>query len=164
MSKDVNKVIFLGNVGQDPEIKVLPSGTRVANFSLATTERFRDEMGEYHDRTEWHYLVALNKRADVIRDYVQKGSKIFIEGKQQTRSWTDKSSGEKRYRTEVLILDISLLSPFDSSRNGQNGNGHRGHSTSTQSNGNGEFNHSPVPQEAMANTYGEPAYDDDIPF
>lgn len=162
MAKDVNKVIFLGNVGKDPEVKVLPSGTRVANFPLATTERFKDEMGEYHDRTEWHNLVALNRRADVVRDYVQKGSKIFIEGKQQTRSWTDKSSGEKRYRTEVLILDISLLSPFDSQRSGNGGNGH--HEYSAHHNGNGHHAPSTASQETVASNYAEPAYDDDIPF
>lgn len=159
MSRDVNKVIFLGNVGRDPEVKVLPTGTRVANFTLATTDRFKDEMGEYHDQTEWHYLVALNKRADVIRDYVQKGSRIYIEGKQQTRSWTDRSTGEKRYRTEVLILDISLLSPFDTRRNS-----HREHTPPAQQNGNGHQEHAGGQQEATANTYGEPTFDEEIPF
>lgn len=124
---DLNKVLFIGNVGKDPEIRVLPSGTAVANFSLATTERTKDQMGEYHDRTEWHYLVALNRTAEIVRDYVRKGSKVFIEGKEQTRSWDDKTSGERRYRTEVLIRQLILLSPARDDVNGHsNGNTNNG--------------------------------------
>ena len=110
MAKSVNKVILLGNVGKDPEIRATPSGTMVASFSLATTDRTKDPSGNWTDRTEWHNLVAFQRTAEIIRDYVKKGSKLYVEGKIQTRSWDDKTSGEKKYRTEIIVNDISLLS------------------------------------------------------
>src|SRR5246500_4580277 len=110
MAKSVNKVILLGNVGKDPEIRATPGGTMVANFSLATTDRTKDQTGNWTDRTEWHNLVAFQRTAEIVRDYVRKGSKLYVEGKIQTRSWDDKTSGEKKYRTEVLVNDLVLLS------------------------------------------------------
>lgn len=110
MAKSVNKVILLGNVGKDPEIRATPGGTIVASFSLATTDRAKDPSGNWTDRTEWHNLVAFQRTAEIIRDYVKKGSKLYVEGKIQTRSWDDKTSGEKKYRTEIIVNDISLLS------------------------------------------------------
>ncbi len=110
MAKSVNKVILLGNVGKDPEIRATPGGTMVASFSLATTDRSKDQSGNWTDRTEWHNLVAFQRTAEIIRDYVKKGSKLYIEGKIQTRSWEDKNSGEKKYRTEIIVNDLSLLS------------------------------------------------------
>jgi single-strand DNA-binding protein len=110
MAKSVNKVILLGNVGKDPEVKFLPSGSAVANFSIATSERFKDKGGEWQDRTEWHNLVAFGKVAEIIRDYVKKGSKLYIEGGLRTTSWDDKTSGQKRYKTEIVVADLSLLS------------------------------------------------------
>ena len=117
VSKSVNKVILLGNVGKDPEIKSLPSGATVANFSLATTERYKDKSGEWQDRTEWHNLVAYQRTAEIIRDYTEKGSKLYVEGKLSTRSWEDKESGKTIHRTEIVALDIGLLS----SKNGGSG-------------------------------------------
>jgi single-strand DNA-binding protein len=110
MAKSVNKVILLGNVGKDPEVKFLPSGSAVANLTIATSERFKDKGGEWQDRTEWHNLVAYQRTAEIIRDYVKKGSKLYIEGRIQTRSWDDKNSGEKKYRTEIIIGELVLLS------------------------------------------------------
>ena len=110
MAKSVNKVILLGNVGKDPEIKVLPSGQPVANFSIATSERFKDQQGNWQDRTEWHNLTAYGKLAEIVRDYVKKGNKLYTEGRLTTRSWDDKESGKKVYRTEIVVGDISLLS------------------------------------------------------
>jgi len=110
MAKSVNKVILLGNVGKDPEIRSTPSGTMVANLTLATSDRFQDAQGNWQDRTEWHNLVAFKRTAEIIRDYVKKGSKLYIEGKIQTRSWDDKQSGQKRYKTEIIVNDLSLLS------------------------------------------------------
>ena len=110
MAKGVNKVILLGNVGKDPEIRSTPGGTMVANFTLATSDRQKDAQGNWQDRTEWHNLVAFSRTAEIIRDYVKKGSKLYIEGKIQTRSWDDKESGAKRYRTEIIVNDMSLLS------------------------------------------------------
>jgi single-strand DNA-binding protein len=113
MAKSVNKVILLGNVGKDPEIRSTGGGTMVANFTLATSDRQKDAQGNWQDRTEWHNLVAFTRLAEIVRDYVKKGSKLYIEGKIQTRSWDDKETGAKRYRTEIIVNDISLLSGRD---------------------------------------------------
>lgn len=110
MAKSVNKVILLGNVGKDPEMRSTGGGTLVANFTLATSDRQKDAQGNWQDKTEWHNLVAFTRLAEIVRDYVKKGSKLYVEGKIQTRSWDDKETGAKRYRTEIVVNDISLLS------------------------------------------------------
>jgi single-strand DNA-binding protein len=110
MPKSVNKVILLGNLGKDPEVKYTPSGVPVAKFSLATNERYKDKAGEWQERTEWHNIVAWQRLAEIIGEYVKKGSKIYIEGRLQTSSWEDKQSGEKKYRTEIVANDVVLLS------------------------------------------------------
>lgn len=122
MAKSVNKVILLGNVGKDPEIKSTAGGTLVANLSLATSERYKDKGGEWQDRTEWHNVVAYARGAEILRDYVKKGSKLYVEGRLATRSWEDKDSGKKAYRTEIVVADISLLSVADGGRGRTSGN------------------------------------------
>jgi single-strand DNA-binding protein len=117
MSKTVNKVLLLGNVGKDPEIASTNGGTLVAKLSLATSERFKDKQGEWQERTEWHNLIAYARGAEILRDYVHKGSKLYVEGRLTTRSWDDKGSGKKIYRTEIVVGDISLLS--DNGRSGK---------------------------------------------
>ncbi len=109
MARGVNKVILLGNVGKDPEIRTTQGGMTVASFSLATAERAKDQAGNWTDKTEWHNLVAFQRTAEIVRDYVKKGSQLYIEGKIQTRSWDDKESGQKKYRTEILVNDLQLL-------------------------------------------------------
>lgn len=113
MAKSVNKVILLGNVGKDPEIRSTAGGTMVASLTLATSDRQKDAQGNWQERTEWHNLKAFNRTAEIIRDYVKKGSKLYVEGKITTNSWDDKESGQKRYRTEILVNDLSLLSGRD---------------------------------------------------
>ena len=110
MAKSVNKVILLGNVGKDPEIRSTAGGAIVANLTLATSDRFQDAQGNWQDRTEWHTLVAFKRTAEIVRDYVKKGSKLYIEGKLQTRSWDDKETNVKKYRTEIIVNDLVLLS------------------------------------------------------
>jgi len=110
MARSVNKAILVGNVGKDPEVKFLPSGSAVANFTLATSERFKDKSGEFQERTEWHNLVVYDRLAEIVRDYVKKGAKLYVEGRIQTRSWDDKQSGQKRYMTEIFVRDLVLLS------------------------------------------------------
>ncbi len=107
--KSVNKVILIGNVGKDPEVKYTPSGTAVANFSIATNERFKDKEGQWQDRTEWHRVVAWQRTAEIVGEYVKKGSSVYIEGKLQTRSWDDKETGQKKYMTEIWVNDLVLL-------------------------------------------------------
>jgi single-strand DNA-binding protein len=154
MAKSVNKVILLGNVGKDPEIRATPGGTMVANFSLATTDRVKDQSGNWSDRTEWHNLVAFQRTAEIIRDYVKKGSKLYVEGKIQTRSWDDKTTGEKKYRTEIIINDLSLLSG--------RGEG-EGSSSYTRPGSSSSFDQR---SSTPAEDYGQSAEitDDDIPF
>ena len=120
MAKSVNKVILLGNVGKDPEIRSTGGGTMVANLTLATSDRQKDPQGNWQDKTEWHNLVGFGRTAEIIRDYVKKGSKLYIEGKIQTRSWDDKETGAKRYRTEIIINDLSLLSGREEGSGGYN--------------------------------------------
>jgi single-strand DNA-binding protein len=109
MAKSVNKVILIGNLGKDPEVKYTPSGTPVAKFSLATHERFKDKGGEWQERTEWHNIVAWQRLAEIVGEYVKKGAKAYVEGRLQTISWQDKQGGEKKYRTEIVAQDLVLL-------------------------------------------------------
>lgn len=114
MAKSVNKVFLLGNVGRDPEIRSTGGGTMVASFSIATTDRTKDQQGNWQDRTEWHNVVAYARLAEIVRDYVKKGSKLFVEGRITTRNWEDKEyAGRKVYRTEIIVNDLSLLSGRD---------------------------------------------------
>ena len=109
MAKGVNKVLLLGNVGKDPEIRTTAGGMTVASFSLATADRAKDAQGNWADKTEWHNLVCFQRTAEIVRDYVKKGTQLFVEGKIQTRSWDDKTSGEKKYKTEILVNELTLL-------------------------------------------------------
>jgi single-strand DNA-binding protein len=109
MPKSVNKVILVGNVGQDPEVKYAPSGVALAKFSVATNERFKDKAGEWQDRTEWHNVLAWQRLAGIVGEYVHKGAKLYIEGRLQTSSWEDRNHREKKYRTEIVARDIVLL-------------------------------------------------------
>lgn len=152
MAKSVNKVFLLGNVGKDPEIRATGGGTMVASFSLATSDRTKDQAGNWTDRTEWHNLVAYGKLAEIIRDYVKKGGKLFVEGRIQTRSWDDKTSGEKKYRTEIIVNELSLLSGRGE---GEGGNYNRSSSTSYDQRTPSQ------PDELVQSTE---ITDDDIPF
>ena len=109
MARSVNKCIFIGNVGRDPEIKTANSGTIIANFSIAVSDRQKDAKGEWKDVTEWVNLVAFKRTAEIVRDYVVKGSKLYIEGKLTTRNW-EGNDGVKHYKTEILVNDVVLLS------------------------------------------------------
>ena len=109
MSKGINKALLLGHVGKDPEICSTNGGSIVASFSLATADRQKDGQGNWQDKTEWHNLVAFNRTAEIVRDYVRKGSQLLIEGKIQTRTWDDRESGQKKYRTEIFVYDLTLF-------------------------------------------------------
>jgi single-strand DNA-binding protein len=119
MPKSINRVTLIGNCGKDPEVKFLASGSAVANFSLATSERFKDKSGEWQDKTEWHSLTAYGKTAEIIRDYVKKGTKLYVEGRLQTRSWDQ--DGQKRYKTEIIVGELVLLGgkPGNDDRDGE---------------------------------------------
>lgn len=107
-SRGVNKVILVGNLGQDPEFRTIPSGTPVCTLRLATTERFKDKNGELQDRTEWHNVVVWRRLAEVARDYLKKGSGIYLEGKIQYRNYEDKQ-GVTRYVTDIVADNFIML-------------------------------------------------------
>jgi single-strand DNA-binding protein len=113
----VNKVILIGNLGKDPEIRTTPQGTTLARFSLATTTAWKDASGAKQERTEWHDIVAWEKLAQICGEYLQKGKQVYVEGSLQTRSWEDQN-GQKRYKTEVKANNVVMLSPRDASRAG----------------------------------------------
>ncbi len=172
MAKGVNKVFLLGNVGKDPEMRATQGGMVIAQLTLATADRQKDQSGNWVDKTEWHNLVCFNRTAEIVRDYVKKGTQVFIEGKIQTRSWDDKESGQKKYRTEILVNELSLLG----GRGGGAGEGGSSYGGSQSSGGYGgnqggysrggnntaSFDQrSSAPQDDFAN---EGITDDDIPF
>jgi single-strand DNA-binding protein len=160
MARSVNKVTLLGNVGKDPEIRSTAGGTMVANLTLATSDRQKDAQGNWQDRTEWHNLVAFTRTAEIVRDYVKKGSKIYVEGKIQTRSWDDKESGQKRYRTEIIVNDLVLLSAREEGQGGGQGSYSRAASSA------GSFDQRTPAAAAGHEDYAQSAEisDDDIPF
>lgn len=114
---NLNKVLLIGRLGQDPEKRITPAGHSVVNVSLATTEFFRDQSGNKQERTEWHRVVFWNRQAEVVEQYCRKGSQLYVEGSLQTRDWQDKD-GNKRFSTEIVARNIQML---DSKAQGQGG-------------------------------------------
>jgi single-strand DNA-binding protein len=167
MARSVNKVTLLGNVGKDPEIRSTAGGTMVANLTLATSDRQKDAQGTWQDKTEWHNLVAFTRTAEIVRDYVKKGSKLYIEGKIQTRSWDDKESGQKRYRTEILVNELVLLSGREEGAGGgQGGYSRPATATAASSAASSSASFDQRPPAAAHDDFAQSAEisDDDIPF
>jgi len=102
--------MLIGNLGKDPEIRYTQAGTAVATFNVATTERFKGKDGQMQDQTEWHRVVAWSRLAEICGEYLHKGSKVYIEGRLQTRKWTDQNGNEK-YTTEIIVREMKMLSP-----------------------------------------------------
>ena len=109
MARSLNRVMLIGNLGKDPELRYTTSGTAVATFSLATNEAWRDADGNTQERTEWHNIVAWKKLAEICGEWLKKGKKVYIEGRIQTRSYEDKNTGTKRYITEIVASDMLML-------------------------------------------------------
>lgn len=107
--KSLNKVLLIGNLGRDPELSYTAGGVAVAKFSIATNERWKDQEGNVQERVEWHNIVAWRKLAEICGQYLKKGSKVYLEGRLQTRSWDDKNTGVKRYATDVIADDLIML-------------------------------------------------------
>jgi single-strand DNA-binding protein len=159
MAKSVNKVILVGNVGRDPELKYTPSGTAVCAFSIATNERFKDKAGEWQDRTEWHNVKAWQRTAEIVAEYVKKGSKVYVEGSLRTDSWEDKNTKEKKYRTEIIVNDLVLLGGRGEGGAGGEGGGGRARGEHNEMDQRvPEPEAQPQPQKAGEIT------DEDIPF
>jgi single-strand DNA-binding protein len=165
MARSVNKVTLLGNVGKDPEIRSTPSGVMVASFGLATSDRFQDAQGNWQDRTEWHNLKAFKRTAEIVRDYVKKGSKLYIEGKISTNSWDDKETGVKKYRTEILVNELVLLSGREEGSSGGASAGGYSRPASTSSSA-ASFDQRPPAAAGAPDDYAQQTEisDDDIPF
>ncbi len=155
----VNKVILLGHLGRDPEMRYQPSGAAIANFSIATSETFKDRDGNKQERTEWHRIVFFNRTAEIAGEYLRKGSMAYVEGRLQTRKWTDKE-GQERYTTEIIGDRLQLVGSRGGSGGGaanfdeeDQGGGHAAGGSSPAS--SGRKNDAPPPPED---------FDDDIPF
>jgi len=109
MARGVNKVILVGHLGRDPEVRYMPSGGGVANVTLATTDSWKDKQsGEKQERTEWHRVVFFNRLAEIVGEYLKKGSQVYVEGRLQTRKWQD-NSGQDRYTTEIVANEMQML-------------------------------------------------------
>jgi len=154
MARGVNKVILIGNLGNDPEIRYTASGAAVANISLATAESWKDKnTGEQQERTEWHRIVFFGRLAEIVGEYLRKGSQIYVEGRLQTRKWEDKE-GKDRYTTEIVANEMQMLG----SRSGGSTNYDSAPKSATPDN-------TPEPQAAPSSAASSADdFDDDIPF
>ena len=145
MSRGVNKVILVGNLGQKPDMKYTQSNTAVANLSLATSESWKDkDSGDLKTKTEWHRVVYFGKLAEIAEQYLDKGSKVYVEGKLQTRKWQDQS-GNDRYTTEVLGQELTMLDSRGDSSGSSFENNNSGMSEEDVNQENGEFSEEDIP-------------------
>src|ERR1700741_1028011 len=158
MAKSVNKVILIGNLGKDPEVRYTPQGTAVATLTLATNERFKDKDGNWQDRTEWHRVIAWQRLGGNAGEYLKKGRSVYIEGKLQTRSWEDKNTHEKKYSTEIVAQDLVLLGGGQGQSGGEEGGGGQRSRGAASSSGGGNFNQGAPDYEGATQIT-----DDDIP-
>ena len=158
MARGINKVILVGNLGKDPEVRYMPSGGAVANITVATSESWKDKKtGEQQDKTEWHRVVMFNRLGEIAGEYLKKGSKIYIEGKLQTRKWQNKD-GQDQYTTEIVASEMQMLD----SRGG-GGGADFGGAPSMGSSKPQQQQQQPQQQQPAA-AAGFDDFDDDIPF
>jgi len=163
MARGINKVILIGNLGNDPETRYMPSGGAVTNVSLATSETWKDKQtGQPQERTEWHRVVFFNRLAEIAGEYLRKGSKVYVEGSLRTRKWQDKD-GQDKYTTEIVASEMQML---DSRGGGQGGDYQDDRYSSSappaQSGGGQSGGGRPATPAAPAEDFAE--FDDDIPF
>jgi single-strand DNA-binding protein len=169
MARGINKVILIGHLGQDPEVRALPSGSSIANLRIATTESWKDKQsGEFKEQTEWHTVVLFGRTAEVAAEYLKKGSQVFIEGRLRTRKWQDKT-GNDRYSTEIVGNDMQMLGGRGQGGGGGGEGGRQAHGAGGRDaargagaaagtgGGGSEFSDAPA-------TSTEHDFDDDIPF
>jgi single-strand DNA-binding protein len=182
-SRGVNKVIVVGNLGNDPEVRYMPNGNAVANLSIATSESWKDQQGQQQERTEWHRVTMYRRLAEIAGEYLKKGSQVFIEGKLQTRKWQDQQ-GNDRYTTEIIADNMQMMGGGGGGQGGgqnmqgggqsaQGGGGQGGYQQRPpQQNSGGQqggYQQKPqapqqAPQQAPKMSEPDIDFDDDIPF
>ncbi|MGC1853997.1 MAG: single-stranded DNA-binding protein [Candidatus Aquirickettsiella sp.] len=155
MAKGINKVILIGNLGADPEIRHMPNGAAVANINLATSESWKDKnTGELQERTEWHRVVLFQRLAEIVAEYLKKGSKVYIEGRLQTRKWQDKTTGQDRYTTEIIANEMQMLDSRGGGASSESTSFTTQHTSATR----------PKRETDKLPEMASEAFDDDIPF
>jgi single-strand DNA-binding protein len=153
MARGINKVILVGNLGNDPEVRYMPSGGAVANITIATSESWKDKQtGEPQERTEWHRVVFFNRLAEIVGEYLRKGSKVYVEGSLRTRKWQDQA-GVERYTTEIVAAEMQMLDSRGGKEGGASSYAPQSHSQMPA-----------APAESMASSNVNAEFDDDIPF
>ena len=161
MARGVNKALLIGNLGADPEVRYTPNGSAVANVTLATSSAWRDKTsGELQERTEWHRIVFFNRLAEIVGEYLHKGSKIYIEGSLRTRKWQDKS-GVERYTTEIIANEMQILESRRENRENSGNHGNRDGNYVRDGNRANTHNHENKTRKDVQNVALE---EDDIPF
>lgn len=174
MARGVNKVILIGNLGQDPDVKYMPNGGAVANVTVATSESWKDKnSGEMQDRTEWHRVVFFRRLAEIAGEYLKKGSKVYIEGKLQTRKWQDQQ-GNDRYTTEIVANEMQMLDARGGGMGGSGGagggnqfgggQGQQNQGQQNQGQNQGQSQAKPQSGAPAAGAFDDGGFDDDIPF
>ncbi|MGA9567193.1 MAG: single-stranded DNA-binding protein [Candidatus Korobacteraceae bacterium] len=161
MARGVNKVILLGNLGKDPEVKYTQSGMAVANFSLATSSSVKDKDGNWQDKTEWHNIKAFGRTAEIAGEYLKKGRTVYLEGRIHYDSWDDKETGQKKYMTQILVNELTLVG--GQREGGEGGGGYSGGRGGGTKAANNFDQRTPEHEEAPAQSSGE-ITDEDIPF
>lgn len=164
MARGVNKVILVGNVGGDPEVRYMPNGNAVANLSVATAESWKDKQtGDRQERTEWHRVVCFNKLGEIVSEYVRKGTKLYVEGSLRTRKWQDQQ-GQDKYTTEIVASDIQMLDSRGSAGSSQFDNTAQPSYQDTSNNSQPNQGHTQQPSPAVSQSAGLDDLDDDVPF
>ena len=162
MARGINKVIIVGNLGQDPEVKYMPSGGAVCNITVATSESWNDKSsGEKQERTEWHRIVFYRKLAEIAGEYLRKGSQVYVEGKLQTRKWQDQG-GADRYTTEIVANEMQMLGGRGSASSGASSSGSAGFDNSNKQASAAPAASGDTPAPAGGGMADD--FDDDIPF
>lgn len=170
MARGVNKVILIGNLGQDPEVRYMPSGGAVANVTVATSDTWKDKSsGQMQERTEWHRVVFFNRLAEIVGEYLKKGSKVYVEGRLQTRKWQGQD-GQDRYTTEIVANEMQMLDARGGQGGGQGGVQGGSYASGGGASGGGMGAQSAPPPAAGGQAASAPPaggfddFDDDIPF
>jgi single-strand DNA-binding protein len=164
MARGINKVILVGNLGQDPETRSMPSGKAVTNVRIATSDSWRDKQtGEQKEQTEWHTVVFFDRLAEIAAEYLKKGSQVYVEGRLRTRKWQDKNSGADRYTTEIVANEMQMLGGRGGGMGGEGGGGggrssYGGGRPAGGGAQDASFNQTPAP------THDDGMIDDEIPF